>query len=242
MIPIKDNIPRVHPSWAVWAIIAVNGVVFLYQTTLDNRQLFLFVHSFGMVPARLTFPDMARAMGYPDMPFLSLATHMFLHGGWLHFLLNMWMLWIFADNIEDIMGPFRFLVFYLLCGIAAAGLEYAVAPRSGLPVIGASGAIAGVLGAYFMLYPHAKVLTLVPLVFIPLFFDIPAFLFLLIWIFVQIVSGLASLNGSGESIAWWAHIGGFASGIGLVRVFRVKSRCYYCFENLANKEMNGDLN
>lgn len=230
MIPLRDSVPRVHPSWAVWSLIAVNTAVFLYQTSLSPVELFSLVHLWGYVPARITDPQWAALYGYPQGGVWSLITHMFLHGGWMHLIMNMWMLWIFADNIEDIMGPWRFMAFYLLCGLAGVGLETLVDPGSTSPLIGASGAIAGVLGAYFLLYPQAKVLTLIILVVVPIFLNLPAFFYLALWFLAQILSGMSSLDQEGlRGVAWWAHAGGFVAGMGLVFVFRVKDRCYYCF-------------
>ena len=147
---------------------------------------------------------------------------MFLHGGWMHLVANMWTLWIFGDNVEDVMGPLRFLLFYVLCGLCALLMHVATNPESTVPVVGASGAIAGVMGAYFFLYPHARVLILVPLFIISFFFEIPAVFYLLLWFVTQVFSGLA--DGGGAGVAWWAHIGGFVAGMLLLRFFRDEPR------------------
>ena len=154
---------------------------------------------------------------------------MYLHGGFFHFLANMWTMWIFADNIEDVMGPIRFLVFYTFCGLAALGVHMFFNPHSPVPVVGASGAIAGVMGAYFLLYPHSKVLTLIPIFIFPLIVEVPAVVFLGIWFLVQFTSGVSSLSAqAGQGIAWWAHAGGFVAGMALLWLFRQKDRCKHC--------------
>ncbi|WP_461210712.1 rhomboid family intramembrane serine protease [Desulfocurvus sp. DL9XJH121] len=229
MLPLRDSIPRVHTPWAVYALIAANTLVFLWLASLSTRDTGIVIHLFGVVPARFSHPDMALQAGYPEFGLYSFITYMFLHGGWLHLIMNMWTMWIFADNIEDVMGPWRFLGFYLCCGLAALAVHYMFNSDSTVPVVGASGAIAGVMGAYFLLYPHARVVTLVPLFIIPFVFEIPAVVFLGIWAAMQLFSGVASLAGSdGGGIAWWAHAGGFVAGMLLLPLFRKKGRCYFC--------------
>ncbi len=229
MFPIRDSIPRVHTPYAVYAILALNVLAFLYQQTLSGPQLFHMLHLYGVVPARYAYPDWAQYVGYPLYGQLAFLTHLFLHGGWMHLIVNMWTLWIFGDNIEDVMGPVRFIVFYLLCGLAAMLAHMLADTASTAPIIGASGAIAGVMGAYFLLYPHAKVLTIIPIVFIPLFFNLPAVVYLGIWFTIQLVAGLGSLSSQeGASIAWWAHAGGFVAGVLLLPLFRRRGHCYYC--------------
>ena len=228
MIPIRDNVPRVHPPVVVWALIAANTLAFLVELALDERLRLYVFHLLGVVPARFLDPSWARMAGYPDFALWPFVTYMFLHSGLLHLALNMWMLWIFADNIEDVTGHWRFVAFYLLCGVAAAGAYILAEPSATIPVVGASGAIAGVMGAYFRLYPHGRVHTLVPVFFLPLFVDIPAPLFLGVWLALQLISGLGL--GGAQSVAWWAHIGGFAAGYLLIPLFRRKDRCYYCYD------------
>mgnify|MGYP001304151272 CR=1 FL=1 len=229
MIPLRDNIPRVHTPVAVWCILVANVLAFLYESGLDPAGLFEFTHLYGVVPARFFHPDWALSMGFPPGGYSSLVTHMFLHGGWMHLIMNMWTMWVFADNIEDVMGPARFVAFYLVCGFAALGLHMVFNADSTMPVIGASGAIAGVMGAYFLLYPHAKVLTLIPIIIIPYFIELPAVLFLGIWFLIQVWSGMTTLGDSqGGGVAWWAHIGGFAAGMLLLPLFRRNERCHYC--------------
>lgn len=232
MFPLRDNIPSSHKPFMVWSILGLNALVFLLELGFSDVGLAKLFHTFGVVPARFTHAEWANWMGYPSGGEISFLTHMFLHAGWLHVIGNMWMLWVFADNVEDVMGSGRFLVFYLLSGLAALGVHFAFNLDSAVPVVGASGAIAGVLGAYFLLYPQAKVRTLVPLFIIPYYFDIPAVVFLGIWFVTQVFSGLATQaqNVAGAGIAWWAHVGGFLAGMLLMPVFRDQKRCVYCGE------------
>ncbi len=230
MIPIRDNVPRVTPPVAVLAIVIINALTFFYIKSLDPRPLVQFFHLFGVVPARFFEPEWAAWVGYSKSfgwPFL---TYMFLHGGWLHIIMNMWMLWIFGDNIEDVTGHVGFVFFYLLCGLAAVGLHMLFEQTSAIPVVGASGAVAGVMGAYIVLYPHGRVLTLVPIIFIPLFLRVPSYLFLGIWFLSQVMSGIMSGRvNAAQEVAWWAHVGGFVAGIILIRWFKKRGACRYCY-------------
>jgi membrane associated rhomboid family serine protease len=230
VIPLRDSIPRVHTPWATWAIIACNALAFSWTLSLGPQAREVLFHLLGVVPLRFSEPALAAQVGFPPHGQYAFLTYMFLHGGWLHFLANMWTLWIFADNIEDVMGPLRFLCFYVCSGLAALGVHYVFEMHSPVPVVGASGAIAGVMGAYFLLYPHARVTTLVPLFFIPLIFDLPAVIFLGFWFLSQFFSGVAGLvaPGQGGGIAWWAHAGGFVAGAVLLPLFRRPGRCRFC--------------
>jgi membrane associated rhomboid family serine protease len=221
MFPLRDTIPSRYPPLMTWALIALNGLVFAFELMLPPDVREAFFYHFGIVPARLSHPSWAEWIGLPADNYWPFLTGMFLHGGWMHIIGNMWTLWIFGDNVEDRMGPFRFLVFYLLCGIAAGIVHVLTNPDSTVPTVGASGAIAGVLGAYFILFPRAHIITILPIFFIPLFFTLPAMTYVLIWFFMQFLSGIASLAGPANvgGIAWWAHIGGFVTGIVLVRPF-----------------------
>lgn len=209
MIPLRDVIPSRTAPIVTLTLIAANGLVFLFQISLPDEDLHLFVTLYGVVPAALD-------------P-LTLLTSMFLHGGWLHFLGNMLYLWIFGDNVEDRLGHGRFLVFYLVCGIAAALAQVATNPASRVPMVGASGAIAGVMGAYFVLFPHSRILTLVPMFLYWELVEVPAVLFLGFWFVLQFLSGVGSLGATTVEdvggIAFWAHVAGFAVGAGLVRSF-----------------------
>ncbi|WP_272700518.1 rhomboid family intramembrane serine protease [Desulfovibrio sp. Fe33] len=229
MIPIRDNVPRVTRPYAVAAIIAVNALVFLFVANLPPQSLARVYHLFGVVPARFFEPGWAAWAGYPDTMGWPFLTYMFLHGGWLHVILNMWMLWIFGDNIEDVTGHGWFVLFYVLCGLAAVAMHMAFERTSPMPVVGASGAVAGIMGAYIVLYPHGRVLTLVPVFFFPFIFRIPASLFLGFWFVTQLLSGVYATAAGTEEVAWWAHVGGFVTGIILIRWFRRPGHCRYCY-------------
>jgi membrane associated rhomboid family serine protease len=219
----------------MWCLLAVNVLVFLFFLGLSPTREFTLFHLYGVVPARYFNPEWAMWRGYPDGLLLPFFSHMFLHSGWLHLIFNMWTLWIFGDNVEDVMGPVRFLIFYLLCGLGALGMHMVISPDSMVPVVGASGAIAGVMGAYFFLYPHAKVVTFLPILIIPFVFELPAVFYLGAWFLTQVFSGMLSPSGGG-GVAWWAHIGGFVAGMLLLRFFRDDSRCYYCYRSESWKE------
>ncbi len=226
MFPLFDTIPRRHVPLTTITLIVVNTLVFAMQLSLPRPALEQFLRVFGIVPAWFVHPAWAHQVGYSVSCCLPLVTSMFLHGGWLHLLSNMWALWIFGDNVEDQMGPARFLLFYLTCGVISAVVHIATNLNSTVPTLGASGAIAGVLGAYLVLFPLARVVVLVPLFFWPLFFELPAVTYLGIWFLMQFFSGalaLASPEAAG-GIAWWAHVGGFAAGIVLHRVFLIRHK------------------
>src|SRR5713101_8757255 len=178
MLPIRDTVPTRSPPIATRLLVLINALVFLFELTLSPPELEGLFHVFGIVPARFTHPDWAVSAGLPLNGYWPFLTSMFLHGGWLHIIGNMWALWIFGDNVEDRMGPLRVATFYVLCGIVA-GITHALTnPQSTVPSVGASGAIAGVMGAYFVLYPRARVIVLVPILFLPFFLELPAFLYL----------------------------------------------------------------
>jgi len=222
MIPLRDTVRSRTTPWVNYTLIALNLAVFFYEASLTRGHFQAFLTSYGLVPARLS-------AGNP-IPFASLFTSMFLHGSWFHVLSNMWVLFIFGDNVEDRLGSGRYLSFYLLAGVVAGLTQVAFAPSSQVPTVGASGAIAGVLGAYLILYPSGRVLTLIPLIFLPWLVEIPAYLFLGLWFLSQLSSGLLSLGhlGAGQfsGIAWWAHVGGFLFGLILVRVFARRSSAW----------------
>jgi membrane associated rhomboid family serine protease len=212
MIPLRDVIPtRTWPVVTV-ALIVVNILVFLHEQTLGPRALDLFVREWGLVPA--------------DFAWDRVVTSMFLHGGWAHIGGNLLYLWIFGDNVEDRLGHGRYLLFYLLCGAAAALAQTGIHSDSAVPMIGASGAISGVLGAYLLLFPHSRVLTLVPIVFFIQLLEVPAVLLLGLWFLMQLVSGVGSLGARADmgGIAFWAHVAGFVAGVGLVNVFKQPER------------------
>jgi membrane associated rhomboid family serine protease len=218
MIPLRDSVPARKPPVVMWGILATCLLVFLYELGLTEPELAWLFRTFGVVPARL--------LG-PEPPYFTLVTSLFLHGGWVHLLGNMLYLWIFGNNVEDAMGHGRFAVFYLLCGFAAAAVQVAFQPDSPVPMVGASGAIAGVLGAYLVLFPHARILALVPLGFFTQLTEVPAVLFLPLWFLLQLLYGLASLGVQtqlGGGVAFWAHVGGFVAGVLLVRLFVPRRR------------------
>jgi membrane associated rhomboid family serine protease len=221
LIPLRDTIPHRHAPVMTWALIGINVAVFLYELSLPPEDLERFIYLFGIVPARYSHPEWAHWVGLRVDDYWPFLTCMFLHGGWLHIIGNMWSLWIFGDNVEDVMGPWRFLIFYLLTGLAAGLTHYFLNIHSVVPTVGASGAIAGVLGAYFVLFPRSQILVVVPIFFFPFFFQLPAVTYLLFWFLSQILGGaVAGLSSSQVSgIAFWAHVGGFVAGIVLHRLF-----------------------
>jgi membrane associated rhomboid family serine protease len=211
MLPLRDTIPSGSAPVVTVALIAVNTLVFFYELRLGPI-LEKFLLLYGFVPARYLYVSEAEPWNLPAR-FGPMFTSMFLHGGWLHLIGNMWTLWIFGDNVEDRLGKGRYLLYYLVWGVAAVYLHYLTGPRSGIPVVGASGAIAGVMGGYFVLFPHARVVTLVPIFLFLQVMTIPAVVFLAIWLFAQLFNGMvASAASFGGGVAWWAHVGGFAAG------------------------------
>lgn len=210
MIPLRDENPSASVPVVTRTLIAVNAAVFLYELLLGHG-LGDFLYAWGFTPVKLTL-----AVRYGDLPLLPAAaplfTSMFLHGGWAHLIGNMWYLWLFGDNVEDAIGHAGFLVFYLGCGVAATLFQYLAAPVAAIPTVGASGAIAAVLGAYILRFPRARVLTLLPI--FPFFqvVPLPAFLVLGLWFVFQFALGLGS-PASGGGVAFWAHVGGFVVGL-----------------------------
>ncbi len=217
MIPLRDDNPiRTRPVATV-ALIVLCTLAFLWQLSLSANGQQEAAYLFGFIPAVL-FGN-ARLEGQWIPAGATIITAMFLHGGWLHLLGNMLYLWIFGDNIEDRLGRRRFVAFYLLCGAVAALGQAAADPRSEVPMIGASGAISGVLGAYLVLYPRAKVLVLLPLLFFITTARVPALVVLGIWFAAQLLSSLAAARGTGGGVAFAAHVGGFVAGVVLIRLF-----------------------
>jgi hypothetical protein len=210
MIPLRDTIQSRNFPIVNTTLIAINVGVFFIQLS-KGPELSRFFYIYGLVPARYFSPRLSSYFEVSQQVF-SFLSFMFLHGGFLHILGNMWSLYIFGDNVEDRMGHFRFLVFYLLCGMVSGLAHMLFNMQSNVPTIGASGAIAGVMGAYFVLYPHSRILTLIPIIIIPYFVEIPAFFFLGLWLLFQILYAVGS-HGNMSGIAWWAHIGGFVFGV-----------------------------
>jgi membrane associated rhomboid family serine protease len=222
MIPLQDTVQARNAPLATWGIILINSVVFIYELALPPDRLEALIATLGMIPAR---------MGADSSSFSTLFTCMFLHGGWVHIIGNMWTLYIFGDNVEDRMGSLRYILFYLLCGLAAGITHLLTNPGSTVPTIGASGAIAGVLGAYLLLFPSARVITLIPIFIFPFIFEIPALVYLGIWFITQLLSGALSLVSTHyyEGIAWWAHVGGFVAGMVLLPAFKMSQQRYRRF-------------
>lgn len=213
MFPLRDTIRARSFPTVNWLLIISNVLVFLFQRSLGARELEVFINILGVVPYRFLTAS-------PVAP-ISLLSSQFLHGGWLHLITNLWTLYIFGDNVEDRMGHLRYLVFYLLSGALGGVIQVLSIPTSLIPTIGASGAIAGVLGAYLLLFPRARVLTFIPIFFLPWMVEIPAIMYLGIWFISQFFSGMSSLHTSHMlgGIAYWTHVGGFVSGLLLVHRF-----------------------
>lgn len=216
MIPIRDV--NHHDTFPIlnYGIIAVNVAVFLYEVSLGPA-LESFVYTWGVVPARIT--------GTPDpQAYLTPVSSMFMHGGWMHLIGNMWFLHVFGDNLEHVLGRVRYFVFYIVCGLGAVAAQVMVGPNSTIPMVGASGAVAGVLGGYMILFPRARVVTLLP-VFVLYFIQLPAWVFLFLWFGYQLLMGVSSIGQTtGGGVAFFAHIGGFIVGVVLVTMLVPRRR------------------
>jgi membrane associated rhomboid family serine protease len=212
MIPLRDVIPTRTTPVVTVGLIVLNIVCFLYEQTLGPRALDAFLRTWGLVPV--------------DFVWDRVVTSMFLHGGWGHIAGNMLYLWIFGDNVEDRLGHVRFVIFYLLCGTAAALAQSFINSDSSVPMIGASGAISGVLGAYLVLFPHSRVLTLIPIIFFLQIVEVPAIVLLGLWFLMQLLSGVGSLGNAADvgGVAFWAHVAGFVAGLVLVNVLKQPER------------------
>ncbi len=208
MLPLRDDIPSSKRPLVTYGLVMVNVLVFIYQLSL-GREMQYFVINYGMIPVNI----LAGSSLY------TLFTSMFMHGNFAHILGNMLYLWIFGDNVEDVLGKFYFILMYLLAGLVGSFAHILVSPNSTIPTIGASGAVSGVLGCYMVLYPKARVLALVPIVFFLRIIMLPAYVFLGFWIFLQLLYGFGSIGG-GAGVAYFAHIGGFVVGILFGIIFR----------------------
>lgn len=229
MIPIRDDAPRTTTPYVNYFLVAANVLVFFFELSLAPANRTGFFYQFALVPSHFTgFLHGSPQFGAVD-GILPIFSAMFLHGGWAHLIFNMWALWIFGDNVEDFLGHTKYLLFYLVSGIGASLLHIAFNLGSNVPSLGASGAIAGVMGAYFLLYPSARVLTLVPFFFLYLTW-LPAWLFIGFWFIVQFLSGAATaLPHSGQAaggVAFWAHVGGFLTGVALIKLLPARPRRY----------------
>jgi len=221
MFPLRDDNPTTITPFVTWALIAVNAAVFLYQISLTADAVQVFLFQFGTIPSVVLGAKKLPAQLAVIPPMASVFTSMFLHGGWMHLVGNMWFLWIFGNNIEEAMGHVRYLAFYLICGILASAAHILTNPSSSIPSIGASGAIAGALGAYIMLYPRARVWTLIFLGFFIKLMYVPAGVILGFWILLQFING-SMMTGRQDAggVAFWAHVGGFIAGVALVGLFK----------------------
>jgi len=231
VLPIRDDNPGILVPYATAGIIALNVLAWVFiQGMGAEPRLSASICHLGLIPGELLdripagsrielapglYCPLAEGTAWPNV-----FTSMFLHGGWFHLIGNLWFLWVFGDNVEDAMGHFRFVIFYLLCGLAAAALQVAFKPASSIPMVGASGAIGGVMGAYILLYPRVHVHMLVFLGFFVTTFAVPAVVMLGYWIVVQLLGGFGSIGATGGGVAFWAHVGGFVGGAVLVLVFR----------------------
>ncbi len=224
MIPLKDTVPHRKFPWVNYALILLNAFVFYLQLTLSPAALNQFITAYAFIPARLS-----AALGGGEVEVTNVAltifTAMFVHGGWLHLLGNMLFLWIFGDNVEDALGHFTYLISYLAFGVAATLTHFLIDPFSSIPALGASGAIAGVLGFYLILYPGARVLSLIPIFVFFWLVRVPAAIFLFVWFIFQTFGGVATVGQQlGGGVAYWAHIGGFLAGVGIGVLFRILSK------------------
>jgi membrane associated rhomboid family serine protease len=226
MIPIRTTAPARYPAFVTWVLIGVNCFVFFVQVGLTPAELEEFLLRFALIPARYSLQSALT----PD-DFIPFITMMFLHGGWLHLIMNMWMLWLFGPAVEDRLGHSRFLLFFLGCGIAAALAQMASDPYSVIPALGASGAIAGVLGCTMALFPLSRVIVVVPILFLPLFFEVHAVVFIGLWFVLQVLQGTISLLSPSEGgVAWWAHIGGFLTGLLIGPMLHRSERGYRIYQ------------
>lgn len=212
MLPLRDDIPSSKRPYVTYSLVAINVFVYIYQMSLGS-ELRSFIYAYGVIPVNIL----------AGKDFITLLTSMFMHGGFWHILGNMLYLWIFGDNVEDTLGKFWFAIMYLLSGVVGSFAHILVSPGSTIPTIGASGAVSGVLGCYLMLYPRARVLAVVPIIFFLRFMMLPAYIFLGFWIFLQLIYGFGSIGG-GAGVAYFAHIGGFIIGVIFGLLFKKKQQ------------------
>lgn len=220
MIPFRTTVVAHGSPVATMAIIVANVALFFIQRDMSSAQELRFVYSFGLVPAFLADGAIARSLGLPDNGWLPLVTNTFMHGGYLHLIINMWTLWLFGVVVEDRVGSVTFAAIYVVCGVAGSLLHVAFNLESNIPLVGASGAIAGLLAAFVRLFPRAHVLVVQPIFVLPLFFRLPAVLFAVLWFALQFAFAALWPQSEGVrgGIAWWAHIGGFAAGLLLATI------------------------
>ncbi len=227
MIPLRDTIPSKSYPIVTWLLIITNLVIFLYEIfALNEWQSEAVIYEYGLVPDQIRLRGIGSLAGLRTGVIRPFFTNMFLHGGWGHIISNMWILFIFGDNVEDRMGKVRFFLFYVVCGVVASLTHFILHRNSPVPAIGASGAISGVMAAYMMMFPKSTIVSFVPIFIIPLLFPIPAIFYIGIWFLGQLLSGTTSLMLSSHAtgIAFWAHIGGFLGGLFLYRFFEPSDR------------------
>ncbi|MBT3070007.1 rhomboid family intramembrane serine protease [Rhodomicrobium sp. Az07] len=221
MFPIKDSIRIPFAPIVTYALILINTLVFLYQSSLSQSEAQAFAAEFALIPRRYFDPAWAGYVGLSGTDYFPFVSGTFMHGGWWHLILNMWTLFIFGSSLEGRVGRWQFLCFYLLCGVTASYVHAWFNQLSDVPTLGASGAIAGVLGGYATTFPRARLTILILIVVIPLFFKVPALFYALVWFGFQFAQGFIDLgSNTGGGIAWWAHIGGFAAGVALIPLWR----------------------
>jgi len=224
MIPLRDTVKSRTFPIVNTAIIILNILVFFGESSLTDMELTELFYSFGLIPS--WFLASVEMGGYVEA-LIPMVTSIFLHGGWLHIISNMLFLWVFGDNIEDKVGHLKYLFFYLTVGVIANIAQIMASPDSAVPIIGASGAVAGILGAYYISFPRAKVLALIPIFFFFTLMEVRASLFIVFWFVLQVFNGVFSLTAVGNSVAWWAHIGGFLGGLILIRFFQKQRKLMY---------------
>jgi membrane associated rhomboid family serine protease len=227
MFPIQTTVPSRYPPFITWTLIAINCTVFLIELSLSPGELERFLLRFALIPVRYfsSPPYGDPSLSLADyLPFLS---NMFLHGGWLHLIVNMWTLWLFGPTVEDRLGRGRYLMIYLASGVLASVTHAVLNPTSDVPALGASGAIAGVLGCFIRLFPFARLIVVVPILFFPFFFEVPAVVFAALWFLMQVLQGAVALfMPAAGGVAWWAHVGGFVAGLLLAPPLRRPRRGY----------------
>jgi membrane associated rhomboid family serine protease len=226
MFPIANVIRLRYPPIATWTLVAANCVIFLYEVSLSQSQLAQFFAQFALIPARYFDPAFANSARSSLLAYVPFVSNMFLHASWFHLIVNMWTLWLFGSVVEDQLGSGRYLLFYFACGVAASLAHAYFNPISAVPALGASGAIAGVLGCYLWFFPFSRILVIVPILFLPLFFEVPALVFIGLWFLIQLLGAAtgALTAAGGGGFAWWAHVGGFLAGIALAGLMRTSRR------------------
>jgi len=237
MFPLQTAVPTRHLAIVTWGLIAANCAVFFCEIGMSPAELDDFLARFALVPARFFMPAAYGDGGPAAGDYLAFATNMFVHGGWLHLILNMWTLWLFGPAVEDRLGPARYLAFYLACGVLASVTHAVFNASAEVPALGASGAIAGILGCYVRLFPLSRMIVLVLVIFLPLFFEVPAVVFVGLWFLLQLLQGTSEVLASpgGAGIAWWAHVGGFVAGLvlgPLLHRSRQRYRPHYADEGI----------